>query len=130
MKGTGPRGHTPALEQSTTESQEPRMAWLGMGRILTFLPACPFQAAERKGGARFIWGIYPCSISEPPVPEGLHLCAARGPVFYIVATKFISFFALNVATSAFQTLHQDRDICSSPCPLPNPECSLLLYEAF
>lgn len=127
MKGTGPRVHTPALEQSTTESQEPRVAWLGMGRILTFLPAHPFQAAERKGGARFLWGLYPCGISEPPVPDGLHLCAARGPVFYIVATKFISFLALLVATSAFLTLHQDRDICSSPCPLPNPECSLLLY---
>ena len=57
MKGMGPRGHPPALEQSTAESQEPRVAWLGMGRIRTFLPARPFQAAERKGGTRLLWGI-------------------------------------------------------------------------
>ena len=58
------------------------------------------------------------------------VCAARGPVFCIVVTEFISFVTLIAATLAFQALHQDRDVCSSPCPLPNPECSLLLYEAF
>lgn len=56
MKGTRPRGRTPALEQSTAESQEPEVAWLGMGRTLTFLPTHPFQAAEGKGGTCFLWG--------------------------------------------------------------------------
>ena len=56
MKGTHPRGRTPTLEQSTAKSQEPRVARLGMGRTLTFLPTHPFQAAERKGGNCFLWG--------------------------------------------------------------------------
>ena len=81
MKGMGPRGHPPALEQSTAESQEPRVAWLGMGRIRTFLPARPFQAAERKGGTRLLWGIYPCSLSEPLVHDGLPCVCSPWPCF-------------------------------------------------
>ena len=79
--------------------------------------------SEKEGPASS--GAYILAASlNPRSTMASPVCAARGPVFCIAVTKFISFVTLIVATSAFQALHQDRDVCSShaPCPILSALC--------